>query len=113
MFDFINTAYAMAPKGAEGGGGSMITALFPFVLIFFVFYFLLIRPQQKKLKDHQNFQSNLKKGDMIVTSGGILGKITGLTEQVATLEIAANIKIKVTRSNIAGKMDFELEQNQQ
>ena len=74
----------------------------PLILIFVIFYFLLIRPQQKKAKDHQRYLSNLQKGDSIVTSGGLHGLITGLTDTVATVEIAENIRVKVSRQHILG-----------
>jgi preprotein translocase subunit YajC len=79
-----------------------IAQFVPLVLIFIVFYFLLIRPQQKKAKEHQVYLTNLKKGDKIITGGGIHGQIVGLTETVATLEIAENVRIKINRSAIAG-----------
>ncbi len=74
----------------------------PMAIIFSVFYFLIIRPQSKKAKQQQSMLSALKKGDDVVTSSGIFGKITGLTDQVATLEIAPNTKIKIMRANIHG-----------
>jgi preprotein translocase subunit YajC len=74
----------------------------PLILIFVVFYFLLIRPQQKKAKEHQHYLNNLKKGDKVVTGGGIYGQITGITDSVITLEIAENVRIKVSRSAIGG-----------
>jgi len=74
----------------------------PLILIFIVFYFLLIRPQQKKAKEHRNYLTNLKKGDRIITSGGIHGVITGLTDTVVTLEIAEDVRIKIIRGAIAG-----------
>jgi preprotein translocase subunit YajC len=70
--------------------------------MFVVFYFLLIWPQQKKAKAHRQVLSNLKKGDEIVTSGGLYGTITGITDTVITLEIAEKVRIKVARSSIAG-----------
>ena len=74
----------------------------PLVLIFVVFYFLLIRPQQKKAKEHQDFLGNLKKGDAVVSSGGLIGTITGLTDTVVTLEVADNVRVKVSRQYILG-----------
>ena len=74
----------------------------PLILIFVVFYFLLIRPQQKKAKEHQGYLANLKKGDKVITGGGIHGQIAGLTDTVVTLEIAENVRIKVNRTAIAG-----------
>ncbi len=97
----IGVAYAAnGAAGATQGGG--ILSLLPLVLIFGVFYFLLIRPQQKKAKEHQQLLSDLKKGDLVVTSGGIQGKITGLTDRVVTLEVAENVRIKVSRPYIMG-----------
>lgn len=92
---------AHAANGAAPGGGG-IASFIPLILIFVIFYFLLIRPQQKKAKDHQTFLSNLQKGDNVVTSGGIYGQITGLTDTVVTLEIAENLKVKVSRQHILG-----------
>ena len=93
-----STAMAADVQGAAGGFASFI----PLILIFVVFYFLLIRPQQKQAKRHQTYLSELKKGNKVITKGGIYGEITGLTDNVLTLEIADNIRIKVTRDAIAG-----------
>ena len=91
-----------ADAGAAVGGLGNLAQFAPLVLIFIVFYFLLIRPQQKKAKEHQTYLSNLKKGDKVITGGGIHGQIAGLTDTVVTLEIAENVRIKVSRSAIAG-----------
>lgn len=103
----FNLAYAMggAPPG-EGGGaaGAGFGALIPLVIIVLIFYFLLIRPQQKRQKQQRQFLGGLKKGDMVVTVGGLHGKITGLTDTVVTLEIADNLRVKVSRSYIAGSI---------
>ena len=72
----------------------------PFVIIIAVFYFLIIRPQAKKQKESQDFLSSLKVGDSVITQSGILGRITGLNEQIATLEIAPEVQIKVMRAQI-------------
>lgn len=96
------TAFAMAPTQGDAGAGSGLTALFPLIVMFVIFYFLLIRPQQKKAKQHQEFLNSLKKDDMVVTTGGIHGKITGIADNIITLEIAPNVRIKVSRSGIAG-----------
>ena len=95
------TSIAYAANGAGPAGGG-ITSFIPLILIFVVFYFLLIRPQQKKSKEHQVFLSNLKKGDGVVTTGGLHGEITGITDSVVTLEIADNIRVKVSRQHILG-----------
>ena len=94
------TSIAYAANGAAPSGGIM--SFIPLILIFVIFYFLLIRPQQKKAKEHQAYLSNLNKGDSIVTSGGLHGLITGLTDTVVTLEIAENIRVKVSRQHILG-----------
>ncbi|WP_028584960.1 preprotein translocase subunit YajC [Desulfogranum mediterraneum] len=96
----IGIAHAADTPLAGGAGG--IASFVPLILIFVVFYFLLIRPQQKKAKEHQQYLSNLRKGDKIVTGGGIHGQITGITDSVVTLEIAENVRIKVNRASIMG-----------
>ena len=95
------TGIAYAANGAAPGGGGIVSFI-PLILIFVIFYFLLIRPQQKKAKEHQAYLANLKKGDSIVTSGGLHGEITGLTDTVVTLEIADNLRVKVSRQHILG-----------
>ncbi len=89
-------AYAQA-----GGGPSTFVSMLPLVLIFAVFYFLLIRPQQRKAKDHRNMLAQLKRNDEVMTTGGVFGKILGLTDTEVTLEVAPNVKIRVGRSYIA------------
>ena len=84
-----------------GGGGLQQFALM--ALMFVVFYFLLIRPQQKKAKEHQNMLKNLKRGDRIITNGGLLGVITGLTDRYITLELAEKIRVRMLRSHVLGK----------
>ncbi|MDH3360047.1 MAG: preprotein translocase subunit YajC [Desulfobulbaceae bacterium] len=104
----INVAYAAdAAAGAPPAGGIM--QLLPLILIFVVFYFLLIRPQQKKAKDHAQFLGALEKGQLVVTSGGIQGKITGITEKVVTLEVADNVRIKVSRPYVLGLANVSTE----
>ena len=76
----MNIAYAMGSQGAAGQGGSQWMSFLPLILLFVVFYFLLIRPQQKRAKQQKQFLENLKKGDDVITSGGLYGKITGLTD---------------------------------
>ncbi len=100
----IDMAYAMPPTGGQGPGGDMSTlvSLAPMILIFVVFYFLLIRPQQKKAKDHRVMLENLKKGDSVITQGGLYGKIASISDQVVTLEIADKVRVRVARSHIAG-----------
>jgi preprotein translocase subunit YajC len=96
-------AYAMgqgggnAAQGAAGGFASFI----PLILMFVIFYFLLIRPQQKKSKEHREMLNTLKKGDRIVTSGGLHGRITAVSEAVLTVEIADKVRVKLNRGNVA------------
>lgn len=98
----MDLAYAMGSTGAGGGqGSSSIMTFLPLILLFAVFYFLLIRPQQKRAKQHKTFMEGLKKGDTVVTSGGLYGKITGITDDAITLEIAEKVRVRVTKSSIA------------
>ncbi len=98
----MNIAYAMG-MGGQGGSGqsSQIMAFLPLILLFAVFYFLLIRPQQKRARTHKQFIESLKKGDRVVTSGGMYGTITGITDDSVTIEIAEKVRIKVLKSAIA------------
>ena len=99
---FIETAYAMgAPGGAGAQGGGGASGLIMMVVIFAIFYFILIRPQQKKMKEHKKMVEELKKGDEIITSGGIYGTVEGVTPDTLTVKIAEGTKVKVTRSSIA------------
>ncbi|WFE67892.1 preprotein translocase subunit YajC [Thiomicrospira sp. R3] len=90
---------AMADGGGFGGAGW--EGLIPLILLFVIFYFLLIRPQQKKVKEHRKLVSEVQKGDEIITYGGIGGKIRELDEAFCDLEIAPNVVVKVDRQNIA------------
>ena len=94
----ISPAYAQAAGSSPGGD---LMAFLPMVAIFVVFYFLLIRPQQKRSKETKAMLSALQKGDEIVTAGGIVGKITKLTDAYATVEVAANVEMTVQRSAIS------------
>jgi preprotein translocase subunit YajC len=98
MFD---VAYAMGIGGGEGQG-SGLGAFLPLIIIFAIFYFLLIRPQQKKSKQHKQVLAALKKGDRVVSSGGLHGVITGLTEDTVTMEISPKVRVRVSRGYIAG-----------
>ena len=95
---------AQAADGAAAPGGGLMSFI-PLILIFVIFYFMLIRPQQKKAKEHQGFLNSMEKGLMVVTTGGIFGKITGLTDTVVTLEIAENTRVKVSRQHILGSAE--------
>lgn len=93
---------AMAPQGngAGDGGGGLISTLIMFGAIFAIFYFMIIRPQQKRAKERDKLLSNLKKGDKVVTSGGVHGSIAGLEEKTCLLDVGNNVKIKLERSAI-------------
>ena len=97
-------AYAMGTGGGSGGGGQGggFGAFIPLILMFAIFYFLLIRPQQKKAKQHREMISSIKKGDRVVSSGGLHGVVTGITDEVVTMEIAPKIRVKVSRASVAG-----------
>ena len=98
----MGIAHAMGNLGSAGqGGGSQWMSFLPLILLFVVFYFLLIRPQQKRAKQQKQFIENLKKGDDVVTSGGLYGKITGLTDSTVTIEIAEKVRVRVAKSAIA------------
>jgi preprotein translocase subunit YajC len=97
----------MGSQGGPAAGGSQWMSFLPLVLLFVVFYFLLIRPQQKKAKTHKNLLDNLKKGDEVVTAGGMYGKITGITDNTITVEIAEKVRIKVAKGSIADKVKGE------
>ncbi len=93
---------AQAPSGIP-----ILGQLFPLFLIFGVFYFLLIRPQQKKTKEHREMLSKLKKNDEVMTGGGIYGKVIALTDAVVTLEVAPNVRIRVSRPQVSALVKIE------
>lgn len=95
---FISPAYAQAGTAAPGGD---FMAFLPMVAIFVVFYFLLIRPQQKKAKETRAMLDALQKGDEVATSGGVIGRISKLNDQYAVIEIAPNIEVNVQRGAIS------------
>ncbi|GAB4409804.1 MAG: preprotein translocase subunit YajC [Bacteriovoracaceae bacterium] len=99
---FLSSAYAQTASGGAGGQPNPLASFLPFVIIFFIFYFLMIRPQKKRLMEEENMLKALNKGDEIYTKSGLIGTITGLTEKVVTLEVADGVKLKVLRGQIAG-----------
>ena len=101
---FVTPAYAQA-VGETGGAGGFLGSMLPLILIFVIFYFLLIRPQQKKAKEHRLMVDNLRKGDKVVTAGGLLGKVTKVSDDhECEIEIATGVKVKVIRSTISAVM---------
>jgi len=95
-------AQVATTTGAPAQQASFTSMLMPFAIIMVIFYFLMIRPQKKKLEEEQKFLSALKKGDEVYTRGGMMGIIYGLTDKVVTLEVAENMRIKILRSQIVG-----------
>jgi len=97
---FIASAYAQDAAAPQGG----LLSFLPLIVIFVVFYFLLIRPQMKRAKEHKALVSNLANGDEVVTNGGLLGRITHVGDSFVTVELAENVKIKVQKHAVANVM---------
>jgi len=101
----LGLAFAMgSPVGGASAGGGMMAqfqGMIPLVFMFAIFYFLLIRPQQKKAKEHRALLEALKKGDLVVTAGGLHGKVSALDDQVVTLEIAPGVNVKINKGFVA------------
>lgn len=102
----VAEALAMAPppqgQGGQGGLVGLIMTLLPLILIFLVFYFLLIRPQQKRMKEHQKFLSELRPGQRVFTAGGIVGRVTRIEGDLVWLEVEKNVEIPVIKGYISG-----------
>jgi preprotein translocase subunit YajC len=101
----MDIAYAMGTAGgaaAKGGGSLLGTPLVPIILMLAIMWFFLIRPQQKKQKEHRAMIDNIKKGDRIVTSGGLVGRVTGVSDAMLTVEIADRVRVKISRGYVAG-----------
>ncbi len=90
---------AMAQQG--GGGGSMLSTVVMFALIILIFYFMILRPQQKRQKERETLLSSMKKGDKVITLGGVHGMIVGMEEKTVLVQIAENVKVKYEKSAIA------------
>ncbi len=104
MFGLV---WAMAGGQAQQGGGNPLIAFLPLIIIFVIFYFLLIRPQQKRAKEHQKFLDSLKRGDRVFTNGGVVGRVVNVDHNLVTLEVAPNVQIRVVKSYIAGPITVE------
>lgn len=98
---FISEAWAQAAGAAPTSGTDMLLQFAPFILIFIVMWFLLIRPQQRKQKEHRSMVAALKRGDRVVTNGGIYGQVSHVADDHLMVEIAEGVKIKVVRDAIA------------
>lgn len=102
MFDLISTAYALGCAPADSGQQpNPIASFLPFVLMFLVLYFLLLRPQMKKQKNQQRMIDELEKNDEIVTSGGIHGTILNIKDDILVVKIADNVKIEISRAAVS------------
>ena len=98
---FTSTAYAQAP-GSMFGGGDMLTSLLPFALIFVIMYFLILRPQQKRVKAHQEMVKNVRRGDTVVTNGGLIGRVAKVVDDnEIEIEISDDIRVRQSRGMIA------------
>jgi preprotein translocase subunit YajC len=100
---FISTAFAQGSLfGGAGGDGGMLMSLLPFVLIFVIMYFLILRPQQKRVKSHAEMVKNMRRGDSVVTNGGLIGKVTKvIDEDQVEIEIADDVRIRQMRAMIS------------
>jgi preprotein translocase subunit YajC len=105
---FAFAAFALADGAAAPAGTaqaipqpSMAANFVPMIMVAVIIYFLMIRPQQKKVKEQQSMLSSLKHGDQVLTASGILGKVTGITDKVVTLEVADNVRVKMLKSQVS------------
>ncbi|MCP1469141.1 preprotein translocase subunit YajC [Sphingobium sp. OAS761] len=101
---FISPAFAQT-AGGQASGASVLVQMAPLVLIFVVFYFLLIRPQQKKMKEHKAKIDAVKKGDQVVTGGGLVGKVTRVDDLYVDVELAPGMKVKAVRTTLTDVID--------
>lgn len=111
VLSFFNSIMAQAPAAGAPSSPSMLNTIFPFVLIFAIFYFLVIRPQQKQRKKHQEFVNNLKKGDEVITSSGIIGIVHSVSDKIITMEVSENVKIKMLRSMVSANAKQAVTEN--
>ena len=103
---FVTPAFAQAAGAAPGAANALLVNLMPLILIFAIMYFLLIRPQQKKLKEHKAMVEALRRGDQVLTQGGIVGKVASVgADNMIEVEIAPNVKVKVLRHTITQVMN--------
>jgi preprotein translocase subunit YajC len=106
---FATNAYAMAGSAGQQGSGGGMEGIVMLLIMFGIFYLLLIRPQQKRAKQHKELVESLKAGDEVVTAGGIHGKVIAVQDDVLTLEIATGVKIKLNRSSILTTKSGQIE----
>ena len=100
--ELLMISSAFAQSAAGGAGGFSLQGLLPFILIFIIFYFLLIRPQQKRIKEHKSMVNALARGDSVVTAGGIVGKVARIVDgDKAEIQISENVTVQVVKSTIS------------
>ncbi len=98
---FASPAYASAGAASSGGTAGLLVQFAPLLFIFVIFYFLLIRPQSRRVKEHQNMIAAVKRNDTAVTSGGLIGKVTKVEDREIELEIAAGTRVRVVKSMLS------------
>lgn len=103
---FTTPAYAASGGAAAGGTVGFLTSVFPLVLIFVIFYFLLIRPQQRRMKAHQAMIGAVKRNDIVVTGGGLIGKVTKVDDSEVEVEIAPNVRVKALKTTLSDVRPF-------
>ncbi|OQY72960.1 MAG: preprotein translocase subunit YajC [Ignavibacteriales bacterium UTCHB3] len=96
----------MAPQGGEGGGG-LVSTLIMFGAIFLIFYFMIIRPQQKRAKEREKLLSGVQKGDKVITSGGMHGEVTGVEDKIVWIKVGDNTKIKFDKGAITAILNSD------
>jgi preprotein translocase subunit YajC len=98
---FESPAFAATSGAASGGAASFMVQIFPLILIFIIFYFLLIRPQQRRVKQHQQMVGAVKPRDTAITNGGLIGKVTKVDENEVELEVAQGVRVRVVKSMLS------------
>jgi preprotein translocase subunit YajC len=98
---FASPAYASAGAATSGGAASFMVQIFPLILIFIIFWFLLLRPQQRRMKQHREMVAAVKKNDVAITSGGLIGKVFKVDENEIELEIASGVRVRVVKSMLS------------
>ena len=98
---FESPAYAASAAGAQSGTAGFFVSIFPLILIFIIFYFLLIRPQQRRMKQHQAMITAVKVRDTVVTSGGLIGKVTKVEDSEVEIELAPNVRVRVVKGMLS------------
>jgi preprotein translocase subunit YajC len=98
---FATPAFAQAAAGAPGGTTGILIQIVPLVLLFVIFWFLIIRPQQKRMKDHRDMVAGVKRGDEVVTGGGLIGKVSKVTEGEVEVELAPNVRVRVVKTTLS------------